>query len=136
MEETIPGNPDLKSDVELVAEVRPILDRIYADELADLHEIFGARQAQGRATSDTADIGRASTIGAVDTLFVDIEQSVPGDLDEESGRITNSQSSATYDVTDAIARRVLASSGRVLAVRGEEVPGNGPVAALLRFPLA
>jgi hypothetical protein len=72
----------------------------------------------------------------VDTLFVDIEQSVPGDLDEESGRITNSQSSATYDVTDAIARRVLASSGRVLAVRGEEVPGNGPVAALLRFPLA
>jgi hypothetical protein len=136
MEETIPGNPDLKSDVELVAEVRPILDRIYADELADLHEVFGARQAQGRATCDTADIGRASTIGAVDTLFVDIEQSVPGDLDEESGRITNSQSSATYDVTDAIARRVLASSGRVLAVRGEEVPGNGPVAALLRFPLA
>jgi hypothetical protein len=136
IEETISGNPDTKSDVELVAAVRPILDRLYALELADLHETFGSRQAQGRATSDMADVARASTIGAVDTLFVDIEQSVPGTVDEETGRInTDSPSSETYGVTDEIVRRVLRSSGRVLAVRGEEVPGGGPVAALLRFPL-
>jgi Bacterial archaeo-eukaryotic release factor family 11 len=138
LDEVIGGNPDQKSDAELVAEVRPILDRMYDDELAQLKELFGARQAQGRAVTDLADVARAATIGAVDTLLVDIEQSVSGDIDEQTGLLTTGAegSASIHGVTDEIARRVLMSSGRVLAVRGDDVPGNGAVAALLRFPLS
>ena len=40
-----------------------------------------------------------------------------------------------YGVVDEIARRVLLQGGRVLAVRGDDVPGGGPVAAILRYAL-
>ncbi len=137
IEDEIPGNPDSTSDAELVDGLRPILDRVYADDLANLRVLFGTRQAQGRATTDLADVARAATIGAVDTLLVDIEQSIPGEIDEETGRITTDSKPGgnTYGLTDEIVRRVLMSKGRVLAVRGEEMPGDGPVAALLRFGL-
>jgi hypothetical protein len=38
-------------------------------------------------------------------------------------------------VVDAIVRRVLLSGGRVLAVRAPDMPGGGPVAAILRYAL-
>ncbi|KAA3637648.1 MAG: hypothetical protein DWP92_07480, partial [Armatimonadetes bacterium] len=75
-EDVIAGNPDTKSDAELVAELRPILDRVYADDLANLRALFDTRRAQGRAVTDLADVARAATIGAVDTLLIDIEQSI------------------------------------------------------------
>lgn len=138
VDEVIPGNPDSTSDADLIAELRPILDRLYADDLANLIDLFGARQAHGRAVTDLADVARAATIGAVDTLLVDIEQSIPGEIDEETGRITTDTTPGgnTYGVTDEITRRVLMSKGRILAVRGDEMPGDGPVAALLRFGLS
>lgn len=137
VQDVISGNPDDKSDAELVADVRPVLDRIYANELAELQELFGTRRAQGRAVTDLADVARASTFGAVDTLLVDIDQVIPGEVDEETGKITPEPhaDAHTYGITDEITRRVLMSSGRVLAVRADEVPEGGPVAALLRFPL-
>jgi len=36
---------------------------------------------------------------------------------------------------DEIARRVLLARGRVLAVRRDDIPGNGSVAAILRYPV-
>jgi hypothetical protein len=137
LEDVIEGNPDSKLDAELVSEVRPILDRMYNDELLRLRELFGARQAQGRAVTDLADVARAATFGAVDTLLVDIEQSIDGDIDEQTGLITTASDDggSIYGVTDEIARRVLLSRGRVLAVRSDDVPGNGAAAALLRYPL-
>jgi hypothetical protein len=42
---------------------------------------------------------------------------------------------SSYGVVDEIARRVLLAGGRVLAVRAPDVPGEGPVAAILRYAL-
>jgi hypothetical protein len=36
---------------------------------------------------------------------------------------------------DEIARRVLLARGRVLALRRGDIPGDGPAAAILRYPL-
>jgi hypothetical protein len=40
---------------------------------------------------------------------------------------------ASYGVVDEITRRALLSGSRALAVRGDDVPGGGPVAAILRY---
>ncbi len=40
---------------------------------------------------------------------------------------------ATYGIVDEIARRALLAGGRVLAVRADDVPGGGPVAAVFRY---
>jgi hypothetical protein len=67
---------------------------------------------------------------------VDIDESVPGFVDEADGTLTldESDDAANYGVVDEIARRVLLARGRVLAVRRADVPGPGPAAAILRYP--
>ncbi|HEY2714794.1 MAG TPA: hypothetical protein VGI73_01080 [Solirubrobacterales bacterium] len=133
--ETIAGNPEERSPQQLGEAARPILDGVYAAELEDLRERFETLGARGRAAAELSDVARAATFGAVETLFADIDAELPGSLDAESGAITPGPDDAhDYGVLDEIARRVIAADGRVLAVRAGEVPGDGPAAAILRYP--
>jgi Bacterial archaeo-eukaryotic release factor family 11 len=133
----IPGNPDTKADAELADESRRVLDELYADELKELRSLYEQRVPQGRASDDLAAIARAATFGAVDTAFVDIDETVPGFVAETDGALTldDSDDAVNYGVVDEIARRVLLARGRVLAVRREDIPGDGPAAAILRYPV-
>jgi release factor family 11 len=132
----IAGSPDKVSDEELAAQARPVLDVAYADELAAIRELYDLRSSHGRASSDVATVARAATYGAVDTLLADIDGKLPGVVDEESGAVTLAEDDAvSYGVVDEVARRVVLSGGRVLAVRGPDIPGGGPMAAVLRYAL-
>ncbi len=133
----IAGNPDELSAAELGEASRGVLDDLYAEELAGLKARYEASTPQGRASDDLGEIARAATFGAVDTAFVDIDTVIPGFVDEESGAITtdDADDAVNYGVADEIARRVLLTGGRVLAVRGDDVPGRGSVAAILRYPV-
>jgi hypothetical protein len=136
-EEGIPGNPEGASDQELAEAARGVLDRLYAAELAQVRELFEARVSQGRGATDLTDVARAATFGAVDTLLADIDEVVPGFVDEESGAVTldESDDAANYGVVDELARRVLLSGGRVLALRADDIPGETATAAILRYPV-
>jgi hypothetical protein len=130
------GNPETASDDELAAEARTILDELYEHELSTIRERFELLRSEERASSDVATVARAATYGAVDTLLVDIDEKMPGLVDEGTGVVTFGEDDAsTYGVVDEIARRVLLTSGRVLAVRAPDIPGGGPLAAILRHPL-
>ena len=73
---------------------------------------------------------------ASSTIFVNIDEAVPGSIDEMTGAVTidEADDAINYGVVDEIVRRVLLSRGRVLAVRADEVPGDGAAAAILRYP--
>jgi hypothetical protein len=135
VEEGIHGNPEAASDQELASAAREVLDRLYASQLQQVRELFEARATQGRGMTDLGDIARAATFGAVDTLMADIDQVVPGFVDEASGAVTldESDDAANYGVVDEIARRVLLAGGRVLALRAEDIPGDTDTAAILRY---
>lgn len=62
---------------------------------------------------------------------------VPGEVDDHSGAVAFGTATAggVHDVADEIARRAWSSGARVLAVRANEIPGQGPVAAVLRYTL-
>lgn len=134
VEPGIPGNPEAASDDDLAAAARTVLDEVYAGELAAVRDLFELRFAHERASTDVATVARAATHGAVDTLLVDVDEKLPGHVDEDSGAVTFADDDAvSYGVVDEIARRVLLTGGRVLAVRGPEIPGGGPLAAILRY---
>jgi release factor family 11 len=137
VEAGIPGNPDAATDEELAASARRVLDDVYAAELAALGERFEFEASRARASTDVATIAHAATRGAVDTLFVDIDDKVIGTVDDESGAVTfaGTDDAVSYGVVDEIARRVLLTGGDVLAVRASDVPGGGPAAAILRYAL-
>ena len=135
--ESIAGNPEAMSDSDLVARARAVLDRLHAAELRSLNELYARLFADGRATGDIAEAARAATFGAVETLLVDIDETAPGYLDEDTGAITLSPTddAVNYGVIDEIARRVWLSGGRVLAVRRDDIPGRASLAATLRYRL-
>lgn len=134
---TIPGNPETTTDAALVASARTVLDQLYADELARLRELYALRLSQRRASSDVTDVARAATHGLVDTVLVDIDEAVPGSIDEETGAVTfdAADDAVNYGVVDEVARRVWLTGGRVLAVRRDDIPDGAQLAAILRFAL-
>jgi len=136
VEGEISGNPEALSDAELAARAREVLDALYAAELEALRERYRQLQHLGRARSDVAELARAATAGAVDTLFVDIDSPLTGTLDEDTGAVSFGEPGVgTYGVLDEIARRVWLSGGRVLAVRAQDIPDHGQAAAILRYAL-
>jgi hypothetical protein len=62
---------------------------------------------------------------------------VPGSIDEETGAVTLSPAAGAnrYGVVDEIARRAWFAGARVLAVRRDDIPDQGSVAAILRYPI-
>lgn len=137
--EGIQGNPEEASAEELANASRPILDRIYAEELDAITARIAALGSSGRGVVELSGVARAATFGAIDTALVDIETYVPGSIDDATGAIVEDPAGAEapgdYGLIDEIARRVLLSDGHVLAVRGDEVPGGGAAAAILRYPV-
>lgn len=132
--DTVTGSPDRTSEADLAIAARPVLDAHYAAIVADVHELFGARAGDGRATTDVAQAARAATWGAVDTLLVDMAAVQPGTIDGDGAlSFAESASAKSYDVLDEIAGRVLLSGGRVLPVRAEDLPEGASLAAVLRY---
>lgn len=127
-------NPESATDAELGDAARSILDGVYADQLRALATQFDLRRSQGRSAVDVSDLARLSTLGAVDTVMVDIDASVPGTIDE-AGVVTfdDTADATTYGVLDEIVRRVLLAGGEVLALRDDDIPGGGPAAGILRY---
>ncbi|NEX48034.1 hypothetical protein [Pseudotabrizicola algicola] len=134
-EDAIKTSPVNMSLSQLAEEARPVLDAEQAKTVAALNERFSALQGEGRALTDVADVAKAATFGAVETLFVDIDGVVPGTVDETTGAVTFDKESTAENlgVIDEIAARVLVAGGKVVAVRQDEVPGKGAVAAILRY---
>ncbi|WP_431268262.1 hypothetical protein [Dankookia sp. P2] len=130
--EGIAGSPDDVADQALGTAARQVLEGLRAAELAALGGLFAQREAQDRATTDVARAARAASFGAVDTLLVDLDAALPGTLGEEDGAV---DFAGAGSLTDEIARRALAAGGRVLAARPGEIPGGGPLAAILRYPV-
>jgi hypothetical protein len=105
--------------------------------LRDLADQFEQRSAGGRTAVEINDLGRAATFGAVETLFVDIDAKLAGTIDDESGVVSldDVERAGDYGIVDELCRRVILAGGMVLAVRAADVPGGGPAAAILRYPV-
>jgi hypothetical protein len=132
--EVLGGSFDHTPDHEIAAAVRPVLDRLYAADIAGLRALFDDRADQGRATNDIAQAARAATHGAVDTLIVDMDDTVPGTVDDD-GAVTfaDTDDAVVYGVVDEIVARALRNGARIVAARKGDVPGGGAVAAILRY---
>lgn len=131
----IDDSPDRITDADLAAAARPVLDEAYAAEIEAAKALFETRASEGRATTDLSDAARAATFGAIDTLLVNIDTVVHGSIDETTGelRLTGEADATSYGIVDEIAGRALAHGARVMGVRKADLPGEGELAAILRY---
>jgi len=133
---SLPGSPDRTSDDELAAAARRVLDELHRSELEALHRQFAQRSDQGRTTTDIVQAARAATAGAIAVLLVDIDEVVPGTVDEQGNvSFAETESAASYGVVDEIAGRAYLTGARVLGERRADIPGGGNLAAILRYAI-
>jgi hypothetical protein len=135
--EVLSGSADHTADHVLDTEARAVLDRIQAAQITDLAALYTTREAQGRATTDIAQAAHAATFGAIDTLIVDINTNIPGTVDDETGAVVFAEKddAVTYSIVDEIVSRALQSGAQIIAARKDDVPGNGALAAILRYAI-
>lgn len=133
----IDGSPVNATNAQLADRARALLDGLYREEIAQWHKTFESRENEDRATTDIARTARAATYGAVETMLVDIDEVVPGTVDEKDGSVTfaSSANASDYGVVDEIANRVIRSGGRVIGVRKADIPGGKSLAAVLRYAM-
>jgi hypothetical protein len=133
----ISASPDRLTDAELSTQARAVLDGVYRDQVAAWRTHFSAAGNRGRAATDVAQVARAATFGAVESLLVDIDQTIVGTVGEDDGTVlfADHASALSYDILGEIATRVIHAGGKVLGVRHADIPGGGALAATLRYPV-
>ena len=132
--EIVNAGLDRANPTEIGDLARPVLDRYYERQVADIRSRFEHLTAEGRTTTDIALAARAATIGQIDTLLADMDEIVHGTVDETTGAVSfGKEGPDTYNVVDEIASRVLANGGHVLAVRKSDIPNHQSLAAIFRF---
>lgn len=136
LDETISTNPDRLSEAELAGLARPLLDAAYAQKIKDLHALFARRSNERRTSTDITDLARAATFGAIQTLMVDIDSVLPGFVDDDTGEVTfvAEDDAEAYGIVDEITARAFTTGAKVLALRRQDIPGGGDLAAILRYP--
>ncbi len=134
-EEGLGESPEVFPLPEMADAIRPLLDATHGAELKQLLALAEERKAANRTATSIEHAAKAATFGAVDTLIVDMEIFVPGNVDETTGEVVPASEGQfpDYGVTDEIASRVLAQGGRVISVRAQDLPSDTPLVALLRF---
>lgn len=134
--ETLTATNDRSSEGEIAAAARPILDSAHAREIEEIKNLFDRRKSDRRTTTDISDAARAATFGGIEKLLVNFDEVVHGTVDEDSGAVAfGTEGPHTYGVVDEIMGRALSSGARVLAVRKDDIPGGGALAATLRYPI-
>ncbi len=132
----IGGNPGQLRPGELHERAWAIVQPVFAQ--ARLQAAQRYRQAAGRgqgALADAADVVRAAAQGRVDTLFVPVGEQRWGAVGPGAASVVPHERfrPGDEDLLDRAAVDTLTTSGTVFAVPARQVPGPGPVAALLRY---
>jgi hypothetical protein len=111
------------------------VEPLYLARLAELIESYQAARSRGLGSEDVAQVTKAAVAGRVDTLLVEADREIPGEIDSATGEVELGDPSdpATGDLLDDLAETVLRMKGRVVVVPAERMPTTTGVAANYRF---
>lgn len=139
LEDGIEGNPDRVNPQELHEKAWPIVKPIFEESQKKAFEKYEQLHGQVSelATNDIKDAVKAATFGQVETLFVPIGSQKWGRYDAKKNKVYLDQESSAEneDLFDFAASQTLLNSGQVFAVPPEQMPGQGEIAAILRYTM-
>ncbi len=137
LKDGITGNPDRENLRELHEQawkiVKPIFEESQKKVFEKYEQLSGRRSAQ--ATSDLSTAVKAARFRQVETLFVPLGVQIWGRYDEANNQVivVSQPGPEDEDLLDFAAAETILNSGQVFAVPREQLPGNGDLAAILRY---
>jgi hypothetical protein len=137
-DDALTGNAEGLRPEELRDLAWPIVEPHFLKDRRRAEERFGELSGTGRATSSLEEILPAAHDGRVETLFTPRGVRSWGTYDGEARRIhlqedQAQQSNGSEDLIDLAAVQTFLNGGAVFAVERDQVPGEGPVAAIFRY---
>ncbi|MCA9726872.1 MAG: hypothetical protein KC729_04255 [Candidatus Eisenbacteria bacterium] len=133
----VPGNPDQLEPEELHVRaweiVRPRFDRVAAEQRTRFEELANKRSSLAAVRVES--VVPAAMSGRVEVLFVPLTEQCWGSFDREEMTVSvhGQRHPGDEDLLDLAAVQTFARGGTVHAVASEDLPGPGPVAAILRY---
>jgi hypothetical protein len=135
-DQAVPGNPDDASAAQLHGRAWEIVEPIFRRREDVALKSFSQHKAQQRGTDEIATVLAAARSGLVETLVIPLREELPGRYDEQTGDVELTDDEDADDLYDRAVLMTLHSSGEVLAVEADRLPGKSRVLALLRAPLS
>jgi hypothetical protein len=137
MRDSVPGNPDRENLNDLHEQawkiVRPTFEENQKKAFKKYEQLSG--QKNGLATNDLTTAVKAAKFGQVETLFVPLGVQKWGRYDAQNNKVIleSRPTPENEDLLDLAASETILNSGQVFAVPREQLPGNGELAAILRY---
>jgi hypothetical protein len=133
----IKGNPERVQTEELHAEAAQILQPYFNRPQAEATDCYNqfAGNGSGLTSTDLLEILQASLAARVETLFVPEDSQQWGTFDPTANKIELSDAPriGDQDLFDLAAIQTYLSGGTVFVVNPNQVPGEGPLAAIFRY---
>jgi Bacterial archaeo-eukaryotic release factor family 11 len=132
---SIKGNPEQMSDSDLAKQARSMVARRTKKRVSDQLKLVNEGLNKDYSSMDLAQIAAAAVAGRVGTLLVDVDASVPGAVNTDTGKLTLARRSSakSYDVLDELVGLTVRAGGDVLPVSSKMLGGEHQAAALFRF---
>ncbi len=131
----VEGNPKLLRDEELHDRAWAIVHPVFKQAEDDARAKFSRWSGTGRTAEGPPDVVRAAGEGRVEALFVARDAHAWGRVDPDTGSVDTSESPSPgdEDLLDRAAVDTLRNGGTVYTAAPERIPGNGTIAAVLRY---
>jgi len=135
MDEGIPGNPEGSKPEDLHQRAWAIVAPVFKKEREAEYARYQQLAGTGQTTTDVTEAVRAAFQGRIDVLFVAVGVQVWGgfELEKDTVYVRESPEPGDEDLLDLSAIQTLIKGGTVYAVTPQEVPGQAPLAAILRY---
>ena len=135
VEAGVTGNPDGLRAEELHERAWVLVEPLFRKDRQDAVDRYRRYAGTGQASSDLKEVLLAACYGRVETLFVAVDVQQWGTFDADTQEITMAAEAAPEheDLLDCAAIHTLLNSGVVYAVTPDNVPADGPIAAVLRY---
>lgn len=132
--EAITGNPEFKSDVELAQRAREILTQRAEARVREEYRALKERDPKSTARG-VDEVVTAACQGRIHALYINAEASSWGTYESDLCRVEvhGRRLAGDEDLIDLAVARTLAQGGKAVALPAAQVPGEPPVAAVLRF---
>ena len=137
LEEGLKGNPEGMTGKDLYKRAWELVQPIFKEEQKQALKRFEQLHGQGSelASDDLKTVVKAANFGRVETLFVPLGMQRWGRYDAQQNKVILDKVSKreNEDLLDFAAIHTLFNSGKVYAIKPEKLPGNGELAAILRY---
>ncbi|GGI90098.1 baeRF3 domain-containing protein [Legionella impletisoli] len=131
----IRANPEELTVDEIRKRAWKVIEPYYLAKLNALVERFGDLSSNNKGSDELEDVARAAVSGRIETLLIDADRRIPGQIDHETGeyKLDEMLNPEVDDLLDDLGELVLKSQGDVIVVPSDKMPTDSGLAAIYRY---